>query len=562
MSEIIFLKEELKKVNINKISKLLNIPVKSLKSNFVGITDSVVKNDKCIMSFHYHVDKFDNEEKIKTQFEDEEITAITKIRGVIVDINEYKIKCKAFPKTNTIIRSSVPLNGTFIFDKSKNESDDNVTISDITYKEWIYGALIRSFIWQDEVYLSTFKKISCEKSKFNGSDTLWNMFFRNQDVFTNPNEIFKENFREELIHMFIINDRELIVDSPLLHTEDKIFYINTLDLLDVNSDDESYIITENIKELNEKASKPIRFPKVLTVEQANEELSGVTAPMFEISKTMSPIQLNSKFFEIGRDMAIKTMYGNARKVLMTSKEYGLFTLLPSSGLIRSELMGGNGNFKKAFTDAYSLIINNLLEQEKLFIPFGFSREQLEILTNQRKHGLQMDFSNFETLEITKFEVLLSNFVLLCPVDDIDDCFNIYDEITNKIISSVIFIIKNKDEFIRHIKNENLIDMAGMKSMGATVLKYLNENLISCFNNKGRKTYKDIINKGINTSEWPNGIISFYNKNPSEYGIEEDIGYKNAVLSLVMSTPVQGFYSMINIEEKINKTRAAFAKNKD
>ena len=40
MSEIIFLKEELKKVNINKISKLLNIPVKnfSKQNNIIQIT--------------------------------------------------------------------------------------------------------------------------------------------------------------------------------------------------------------------------------------------------------------------------------------------------------------------------------------------------------------------------------------------------------------------------------------------------------------------------------------------------------------------------------------------
>ncbi len=127
------------------------------------------------------------------------------IRGVIVDTFTKKIVCNSFGYTPTVVSDKVPEIGEIITDVNGQTFSfpESFTITPITE-----GTMIRVWKYDNEIMISSHRKINCEKSHWGTSGVFKNLFMKyvgNFDL-----EKLTEN---DNVAYFILMDKDLMIST-------------------------------------------------------------------------------------------------------------------------------------------------------------------------------------------------------------------------------------------------------------------------------------------------------------------------------------------------------------
>lgn len=535
-----------------RYSEILNIPVSAFSKGVVGVSDVNDKNSFTLLLFHYHPDYVKRLDEPRFGYSTNEIMAIRAVRGIIIDVDSEEIVCITGPYTNSFIRSSVPDDGRFVFDKFMTDTFGVGEVTDCQYKEWIYGSLIRVFSHKGVTFMSTHKKISCANSHFGNSRMFSDIFFESQTVFPNVESIFGGSVSDGMIHLFILQDKDLIVDSRKYIDESRVYYICSFNLLDSSMD-----LTNQMKNRIESISAevPIYFPRELTPAEANEILS----PISVIDERIQSIEdIQDTLSRCGRDTALAFLEPG-EKVFMTNS-YGIFAVLPPSMAVRTTLMCGTANIDLAFSSCLSRPQKQSAVPDKLIVPYGFTYEQLNSMKDSLIQGMVIDFSEYEALKPTEHEIILTNLVFSCPLTKIQKCFDIYDSFGTKILETADFFWMIAYELKTAIQTKTFDEFIGITKGSVQLKRYIQNNFPACLYFKAtgsQKCIDDIIGMGP-MPHWHVGVVERFKKNVRDGRNSKDKEFmkKNAVLCFVMNAPGDIMSSLLRFEEKMTKAKIA------
>lgn len=535
-----------------RYSEILNIPVSAFSKGVVGVADVNDKNSFTLLLFHYHPDYVKRLDEPRFGYSTSEIMAIRAVRGIIIDVDSEEIVCITGPYTNSFIRSKVPEDGHFKFDKFMSDTFGVEEVSECQYKEWIYGSLIRVFCHRGVTFMSTHKKISCENSHFGNSRMFSDIFFESQDVFPNVESIFGDEISEGMIHLFILQDKDLIVDSRKHFEESRVYYICSFNLLDSSVD-----LTNQMKNRIESISSevPIYFPRELTPLEANQLLSPNTV-IDERIQSLDDIQMTLS--RCSRDTALAFLEPG-EKVFMTNS-YGIFAVVPPSMAIRTTLMCGTANIDLAFSSCLSKPQNQSVVSDKVIVPYGFTYEQLESMKDSLINGMTVDFSDYEILKTTEQEVILTNLVFTCPLTKIQKCFDVYNSFGTKILETADFFWMIAYELKDAIQKKTFDEFTGITKGAVQLKRYIQNNFPACLYFKAtgsQRCIDDVIGTGP-LPHWHVGVVERFKRNVRE-GLKtknKEFMKKNAVLCFVMNAPGDIMTSLLRFEEKMTKAKIA------
>jgi len=537
-----------------KYSEILNIPISAFVNNVVGVMDVNDENHFTLLLFHYHPDYVKRLEEPRFGYSLNEIMAIKAIRGIIVDVDSDEIVCLTGPYTNSFIRSSVPDDYHFKFDSLMTDTFGVDQVSDCQYKEWIYGSLIRVFAHKGVSFMSTHKRISCENSHFANSRTFSNIFFSSQDIFSSPESILHGRKDEGIIHLFILQDKDLIVDSRKVYDESRVYYICSFNLLDPHGQLTNEM-TETIQRLNAETERPIYFPRILTPAEANQLLSpsGVLDDRIQSQEDIETIVTRCD-----RETGL-SFFNSGEKVFM-SNAYGIFAIVPPSAVIRSNLMAGTANINLAFSACISRAQSAAAVPDKIIVPFGFTYEQLDSMRDALIAGEDIDFSQYENLKPSYQEIVLTNLLFFSPRSKINECFNAYTSFGDNILKTADYLWSIAYDLKNACLNDRLDEFTGILKGSVQMKRYIQYNFPAClfFKAAGKqRCIDDIIGSGP-LPHWNTKAVERFRKNVSE-GIKtknKDFLKRNAVLCFVMNAPGDVMFAMFRLEEKITKGRIA------
>lgn len=552
MSTVSFFTIENERNVVNKLS----LPDDCIKRKFVTITDSSKDGSgEYIISLHYNVDQIPLLFSVNSPYTQDEVRQILTIRGILYDVKKDEIVCSSFSYTYTIPVSSVPL-------------DENlqiptnvvfVTPENGKYFECYGGAIYRTYNHNDKSRGCTHRRMNADNSHFGRSDNFGEIFLKNQGVFRSLDEIYNNFLSEDVsydlsedgdVHIFLLNDANLLIDSREQHSEDKIIYLGSLSVKDPNRKCD---LKPAIEELNMHTDKPIYFPKELTYEEVNQRLKGNLSCELNIDFNQ-PIELINKYLSSIGTKAL-SLFSDSRKVIYQT-EYGVFTLVSSPVLFRQKMMEGQVNVTKLFADC----IANFYHNKKVMVPYGFSFESLKDIMTRVKNNQTYDLSNYELISDKPELIVLTNLVFCVPLHLIDECFDAYTSFGLTLKNACEFFIKNKEKISLLIKNKNLEAFEGMYSSSSKMKNYLISNFNKCFDKRKE------IDSGTKP-HWPHLVIDFYHSLYSKIAQDKNNETKvsnlltnAAIVCLVVNATGDCLYAMMNFERKHNKTMEAFSKS--
>lgn len=555
--------------NYVEFAELLEIPVSAFEKKIVGIMDTNEEYDFRIALFHYHPELVKRLHEPSFGFNPLEIQAIQQIRGIVVDVDAMRkledpsrsIACRSAALTSNCIRNSVPADGSFTFDNRFGECAYAQYSSENIYKEWIYGTLLRIFCYNNFTFISTHKKISCANSFFGSSRKFQDIFFSDQTVFSAPEDLFRTGERNGLIHLFILSDPDLIPDSSRGYDESRIYYICSYDLNNPEND-ETAIMTARIQAGNHRAEKQIHFPRVLSVEEVNETLSGTRRYAFEIDQSMNYEHASDSMSTLGKQCAVE-MFKPADKVFMAN-DYGIFSVTPSSSVVRTLMMDGKAQVTKIFSDCISDLSNGTLNRSRLIVPYGFTYDQLLSMKDRIISGEPINFDEYDDIPVCDAEIILTNLVFFSPKHKVEECFTAFLEFSERVIQTANYLYSIKDELKAAIISKKLDEFPSLKTGSVQIKRYLMSDFCACTFTKpgkvGQKCINTIIGTGIK-SHWSRRIANEFIRNEEEGKRTKNVSFliKNAILCFVMNAPGDVLFGLLKFEEKVNKTKAAFAK---
>lgn len=525
-------------------AKLLKVPESSFRQNLIGVSDINEEYDFTIIYFHYHSDLVDKLNEAKYNLSPSEILEIKSIRGVAVDPVKKIIICKGPTQTQICVRNSISTNGEFYYEP--NELAISTKSISNTYKKWVYGALIRVFCYEGVVFVATNKKLSCANSFFGGSRKFKDILFEDQDIFRTPESMFQGKLKNGIIHLFLLNDETLAIDSVAPHEKNRIYYNCSYDMNDPENDiTES--MTKYIQEKNlelDSYGRPIYFSEEINVEDANAILGGNV--------------YNYQYYE--NKHTFGEIFNPGERIFMIN-EYGIFGVFPEIAINRTNLMEGTSHVEKIFCDYMCIEPSN--KAKGIIHDVGISYRQLKMVESKIIRGDFINFDHFEQIPTSYAEKVLTNLVFQCPKNKVSKCFEAYETFDTNIIKIYEYLRSIASELESYIKQKKLQEYPGFGTGLVQLKRYFISNFCACLTTKAyndKKTAYDIIGTGPDF-RWPESIKDLFNDNKKMNKGNKDKVYlmDNAILCFIMNSPGDVFYSLFNLEDKINKAKIAFAK---
>lgn len=514
--------QEMQKV----VLRSFGLPLDSIKKGLVMLTNStdVEKTNEKLVCLHYNPDKL---EKLiqERALDNDSLTKLANMRGVIYDLEDSKILVKSFPRTVSIYTNSVPTDHLYPI----NVNGQFKIPSFGTYKKRYGGALLRIFWHKGVARASTHKKIDAINSFFGDSDKFSDIFLNDQDVFSSFESIY-DHSDTDIVHLFIINNEKLIVDSRDKN-RNSVVYIKSISMSDPSKIcDMTYFITEK----NKSSSKPITICEEYSPLEVNRVLQG--KPVYEPSEnTLLNGLLNN--FAPGESI----IYEN---------EFGIYSIVPSSCSFRQRIMEGTSNVSKIFTDAVADYERN----SKGFIKIGFSLESLSEIADLLEAGEPVNLNNYTQIEGKATLCVLTNLIFVVPISRIRECFVAYSEFNEKIREAILLIIERKEALYKAVCDETLKDYAGMRSMGTFFKKYVSEKIVS-------------LRKQINGphDNWSDSAKELFEEYYAVYCDSQDemekyeMNERMGVVSMISNATDSVLYSFITYKKKIEKEAEAMSK---
>jgi hypothetical protein len=577
----VFIKDVLTNSEKNKYAMFFRLPEKVFEK-CLGVLD-VLNFDPLengdhhrLLLFHYAIHNAERFHTFGEEFTPEVIHSLLAIRGIIVAErgDEISVVCSSYGYTKVHVTDQIS-------DCKLCDIEGNAI--EVTYKEWIQGALVRIFKYNGTVYASTHRKISCRKSRFGSSSkTFEEMLLQDQDTFSSLDLFFNDIMSNtHHIHLFMLNNRDLVIESGVSLTEDSIYYVGTIVLFDIENptagrgrDAEliSMPIKSYITEQNEGKTKPIKFPRILSVEGAQATLTG-SATTFTVMPNLSLRGVNSFLRTLPVENCLD-LYRTRGSVIChftdVATGLGVFRILPTSKRSASLIMGGVPNPAKIFTDLLARYGNDTLFDEIPLNPVGFTIGQLVQIANRIHDGVEFDISEFplELESLTVPELILTNVVFSSPSSLVMDAIKAYRTFGSDVIAAAEFLFENRgtvgseqglENAIKQ-KNDRLFD--GFMNLNKSTKGYLMSKYLACFievsNLSGGYNIDFIINGGPK-SFWHRDVTRKFQDNAKNYTRENK--QRNALLALVSNAPPDALYSLLQFKSKVLKTRESFAKGK-
>lgn len=434
-----------------KTLKILGLPANSFHEKLIHVTNATDENNgERLINLHYNPEKL--ERMINSGVSNQElITKLSKVRGIIFNLDTMSPKLQSFPRTTLIPTNNVPLDRLLSI---PSHTGEYLEPKNGYYKKCYPGSLLRFFCHNGKVRPSTHRKIDATGSFFGDSDKFGEIFLRDQDVFPNYNSLY-ENYGEDVIHLFIINNRKLIVDSREIQDVDRIVYLKSFSMTEPTK---MCDLTDFIIERNKTAKKPIEICEKYTPEQVNAVLRGEQVYQTELSN----VSINT---------SLLSLFSGGEKVIYEN-EYGIYTLVPSSCLFRQRIMDGKVNIGKLFVDS----VGDYERNSKGFIKIGFPLESLQEIAQLIIDSEPIDISKYTIIENMPQLTILTNLIFIVPINRIHECFTAYHEFDLKIKEAIECIIDRKDDILRAINDNTLDNYDGMSSVGIKFKKYLTERI--------------------------------------------------------------------------------------
>lgn len=510
-----------------EVMKLVDLPSDAFFKKLVLITSHTSKESgRKLINLHYNPDKLEELLKNPGNISEKTISNLSKIRGVIVDVHTMKIILRSFPRTNVIHVNQVPSDKLLPI----KVYNDYCVPQNGVYKRCYGGALLRSFYHHDKAFLSTHKKIDASESHFADSEKFVDIWLKNQNVFPTVQSLY-DSCPTDIIHLFIINDRKLLVDSREKQDIDRVVYLKSYSM---SNPDEVYNFLPVIEQKNSTATKPIYFCEVYSIDQVNKVLSG---------KVYS-IEDNEDV--IARNNYLRLLSGGEKIIYENS--FGIFTLVPESCDFRQTIMDGKININKLFVDC---IANH--DKNKGFMDVAFDYNSLMEITDKMKNAEEFDLEIYDLIKNNWQLRLLTNLIFIVPINRIDECFNAYNSFNESIISTIDFMFNIKDDMKEAIVASNLEAYQGLGT-GVKFRSYLVKTMLEPTKFvSGPFDY------------WPEGAISIfqelYKKHEEEdnESLKEQYSEKMGIVSIICNATEDNLYAFTTYEKKVFKEKEAHSK---
>lgn len=526
-----YFKEEMKKV----VLKDLCLPQNAFKLKLVHTTDCscAEKEDEKLVIVHYNPPKLD--EMIESGSADPRlVSSLANIRGVIIDLDSGKVLLKSFPRTVNIITNSVPTD--HLFPIYLNGTTPQIPSNGV-YKKCYGGSLLRFFFHNGRARCTTHRKLDASNSFFGDSEMFGKIWLKDQDVFSSYNELY-ENSDKDVIHLFIINNRKLLVDSRENQDYDRVVYLKSYSMTDPT---QKYDMTSYIIEKNLTSSKPIEICQIYTPEEVNLVLQGESVGVPNHLSTNGSPQFSEALF---------SNFSNGEKVIYEN-DFGIFTLTPSSCAFRQRINDGK-LIPKTFADAMAKYKKN----PNGLVKVGFSLESLREIASLLEESQQVNLADYTPIEGQANLCVLFNLIFTVPICRIHECFTAYEEFNDKIRQAIELLIERKDDLQLAILNEKLESYAGIRSMGTFFKKYLKENMLNLstridgphcnWADSAREMFNHYYSMRCSTLEGDNMSLDIIND-------------CLAIISIVSNAPDDNLYSFITYKKKIEKEAEAMRK---
>lgn len=528
----------------------IGLPTDVIHNKVIKIEDVVkdpINGDISIL-LHYNQSMTDITSP-KYSYTDEQIESIYRCRGKEINLTTKKLVKWGFPIIKTVSVNNIPSNGLVGIN----------TLTGVKIPTWYritkrYGGTIIyvSKFSSGEVKFGINKKINAVKSHFANSDNFVDIFFKNQNVFKSGDDLFKD-FEDNTIHVFILNDLELLVDSREKQDTNKIIYLRSYNEFDENSGvffKEKTELTKKMEKIisDSNASNPIIISKELSIDEANEILKGEVIN-FDYSG-LDSLEISER---INRANALLMFSGG--DCVIYECDYGIFSLSPSSFEYRSRLTGGKSNIKKMFYDN----ISNYKESK--FVTLGFSPDDLIDIHEKIKNNEKYDIMTYPFLLDNPILIILTNLFFIVPVHKIDEVFEVFNNFGKDILRTVKYFIEIKNTLrVAHAAGR-IIDVEAMLSVGKRFLQYLSSSLDKVFDQKVKISYF-----GGPNNTWSNEVTDFYNDQYKIYSTtkEKDEKIKASesmkIIAMICNSGDDILYSFYTYEYKVKKERESKKKS--
>ena len=548
-----------KKIGKNEtqiIAQVLDLPLALLESTkYIGCLDFV--KEKNLYLIHYNQDKAEDMLYGKTDISPVDIKKILACRGWIIDTKNAIILCRSYGYTVNITMENIPEGPISIPIRGIDHSsilEHVLNEDDIKYSIYYGGTLCRIWSFEGENIFSTHKKINAINSKWGNSETFVSLFEKNQNTY----KISSVPVDANLVHIFLINDQSLLLDTRSKVKINQVMYLETFDLnsLNVNSRKE---ITENVRSQIEQdnigVEKPINFPQIITRETANIWLS--TGSSHFSSEKVDVVEklsdLNSNNFPI--------IWGQGEKIIV-SHQGNLYTFLSQSAQWRRSLMDGKFNI-------YQIYCNLLfLKNRKVELcPFSFTLSELTQLKNFILDG-NLPESFGEILEQHRsdniYGICATNLFFAVPLDRLDDVLYTLNYFERDIISVMEFLYFHQKELTERKRNNTLNEFPSLHNK-KNIITFLTNSIDQIFRNSKPIFIDNIFQIA---SSWPIMIqTQFYDchkiwDKTKSHDLRNEMSTKARILYFIMGLYGDILYTFLSLPQKYNKTVEAWKLSKE
>lgn len=510
------------------VLRAFKVPSDSFQKKLLLVTSaSDEKDGEKIITLHYNPQKMDHLSMDPGPYSQPDIDNLAKLRGIIFDLGTMKAKPSTYGRTVNMIVNKVPLDGLLPV-KSGEVPTEGV------YKRRYGGALLRTYMIKGKVRPATFKNYDAKNSFFGTSDKFPDIWKTDQDVFSSFDELYND-YTDDVIHVFILNNRKLLVDSRENQTSDHVVYLRSFSSTGPLSKEDD--LTNLILEKNKSASKPIILAETYTPEQVNLILAGKSV----VSGSESD---HFKLFSGGESVIYET-------------NLGMFSLVPSSLAFRQKIMDGKTNVNKLFVDSVADFANN----SRGYIDVAFELSDLlkiaEKFQNARddENNNDVNIQDYVRIEDSPNLQILTNLLFIVPMNLIPDIFNAYNDFEANVLSAIEYIIDRKSDLQSAIAEKRLDKFEGL-SQGVKFRDYLIKKLPYAAENRDGPQSNWAASATNLYAELYEKLTTVPDTSSREYYMLcEDLG----IISIICDARDELLYSFIIYKNKVTKEREAMAK---
>ena len=534
------------------LSEILKLPSEFiLERKYIACVDYFKVDDNKLFLVHYNQNRIDELISLigsDEKFSKENVDKILSYRGYIINLKTEKIVCKSYGHTINIQIDSIPNLPFYLKDLDKV-----IDPSELEYKIYYGGTLIRVWNLDGVNMFSTHKKIDASKSHWESSETFLTLFERNQDSY----KLQEIPIEKDTVSIFLINDNSLLIDTRN-KISNKIVYLETISLIDSEL---NFGLTNEmmIKIITSRAymwSNPISFPEVVTYEMANSWLRN------GLVNSQDNLSLN--------------LWRGGEKILVSYKGEK-YTFMSSSANWRKNIMDGKINiyqiFCKLLKSAYDMN-NDVSTRDNLnLIPTGFGITQLKIFKEfiDENDKLPDDFyDNFYKDQSEKFssnplDIAITNLFFAVPSNKLDEVIKIFYSFDNNLIKSSNFLFLRKEEIKNLLSIRKIKDFPSLHDK-KTVSTCLSNNW-KLFSFAIKPEFASIKNKEY--LQWPSNFSNLYYElyikwksvKKDEKDERDEIVIEAQLMEFMMTLSGELLFSMLSLPNNYQKTMNAWERNK-